>query len=442
MARELHKMKKTQPLRTGKQSASLIREAQRPGTTAYTFMDLFSGAGGFTEGFLMAKTPLAEFRLIAASDLRETAHLTHKGRFSEQLGIDYDFVTGDMREDKIVAKLLHSAKVRTQDASIDVVCGGPPCQGFSVFGKREEKDPRNDLFRAYLRAIAKIRPKYFVMENVPGLVTMYGGKVPQLIHDEVRKIMGGDYEIVGPLHINAANYGVPQLRERVLFIGWQRGLPKIAEIPPTHGPDQYVTVQQAIGDLAFLRSWESSDRYLPEHSPSTSFQQDSRNGRLLQRLVHANQPGMLFNHEAARHTPEVIARFSMVEQGRGWDSIPMDLWTAHLHSDKKWCIRLSADRPSNTMTTLPDDFIHYRQHRMLTVREMARIQSFDDTFIFRGPRTTGGGGAGNKKRNQELPQYSQVGNAVPPLMARAIATQILAALETPAATDRGYREVL
>ncbi len=389
----------------------------------------------------MARSTKSRFRLVGASDLRKTAELTHRGRFAEQLGIDYDFATGDMRDATILNRLREAVQVRTGGRTVDVVCGGPPCQGFSVFGKREEMDPRNDLFRAYLRAVAVLRPKYFLMENVPGLAIMYGGRIPELIHNEVRTVLRSSYEIVGPIYVNAADYGVPQLRQRVLFVGWQTGLPKINAFPATHKPDEYVTVKDALGDIAFLRAWETADSYSPQWQSMNIFQHESRTGRILQRLVHPGQSGLLTNHEAARHTPEVIARFAMVEQGKGWDSIPTQLWDTHMRSDKKWCIRLAADRPSNTMTTLPDDFIHYQQHRILTVREMARLQSFDDTFVFRGPRSTGGGGAGNKKRNQELPQYSQVGNAVPPLMARAIASQVLSALEL-ASIKGQIREVL
>ena len=163
--------------------------------------------------------------------------------------------------------------------------------------------------------------------------------------------------------------------------------------------------------------------------PSCEYQEKSRRGRLFSKLGIERIDNELKNHEAARHTPEVIARFAMIEPGKGLESIPKALWEAHLHSSKKWCVRLHPNLPSFTVVTLPDDFVHYEQHRILTVREMARIQSFGDTFEFLGPRSSGGGGKGNKKRNSELPQYSQVGNAVPPLLAKAIGNELLKALE-------------
>ena len=389
-----------------------------------TFVDLFAGAGGFTEGLLLARTDSSSFRLVVASDAHSFASLTHKNRFSHQLGFEYRFLTADIRNRGLVERLLLAAK-QVACGSIDVIVGGPPCQGFSLFGKRDEQDPRNDLFVPYLRVIKAIRPKYFVMENVPGLALMYGGKTVIRIREEVEKL--GDYGLVGPITVNSADFGVPQLRERILFIGHRMDVQPIKNVPPTHtGP--HVTVKDAISDLSFLRAWESNGAYHQGYPPVTEYQLQSREGRLFACLgIHGSRE-KLANHDAARHTPEVIARFAMVEPGHGFESIPASLWEQHLHSSKKWCVRLDPNKPAYTVTTLPDDLIHYEQHRILTVREMARLQSFDDTFEFLGPRATGGGGKGNKKRTQELPQYTQVGNAVPPLLARGIGLALLNAL--------------
>ena len=206
-------------------------------------------------------------------------------------------------------------------------------------------------------------------------------------------------------------------------------MPALTSIAPLHASPA-VTVREAIGDLGFLRAWERNGSYHGTHPVQTVYQRASREGRLFSLLGMSSDLLVLHNHEAARHTPEVIARFAMIEQGKGYDSIPTELWRHHLKSDKKWCVRLDPDKPSYTVTTLPDDLVHFEQHRILTVREVARLQSFDDTFVFLGPRATGGGGKGNKKRNQELPQYSQVGNAVPPLMAQGIGAALLEALDS------------
>lgn len=391
----------------------------------FTCVDLFAGAGGFTEGFMLAGNDLADFKLLAASDIHEEAELTHRNRFHSQMRIDYDFHRMDIRDVALIDHLFASIKKHSGANQVDVICGGPPCQGFSVFGKRQESDPRNDLFTHYLRVVSELRPKYFVMENVPGLVTMYDGKIPGLIFKEVSRLLGGDYEVSGPIFVNAADFGVPQIRERVLFIGSRKGFPPVTRIPPMLKKSDYLTVADAISDLRFLLPWQTAFEYDKNFPATTPYQTESRLGRLASKLGLNLDTSVLRNHEAAKHTPLVIARFAMLQKGKGFESIPAELWRRHLSTEKKWCIRLDEQRPSNTMTTLPDDFIHYSIPRILTVREMARLQSFDDTFFFEGPRSTGGGGAGNKKRNSELPQYTQVGNAVPPLMAKAIGSALL-----------------
>ncbi|MBW4631339.1 MAG: DNA cytosine methyltransferase [Iphinoe sp. HA4291-MV1] len=400
----------------------------------YTFLDLFAGAGGFTEGLLLASHGTSHFKLIAASDVHPNARLTHEHRFCKQLGIDYSFLLEDIRSISFLENLTNIIKKHIGQTTVDVVVGGPPCQGFSVFGKRNEEDSRNDLFLSYLKVIQVLNPKYFVMENVPGLATMYGGKTIQRIHNEVSSLKPVKYSVSGPIQINAADFGVPQLRERILFIGHREDVPPIKHITPSY-LDQYITVKEAIGDLAFLRTWETTGSYEMNYPPTCKYQEESRRGRLFLKLGIERTDNELKNHEAAKHTPEVIARFAMIEQGKGLDSIPKALWEAHLHSSKKWCVRLHPDQPSFTVVTLPDDFVHYERHRILTVREMARLQSFDDTFEFLGARASGGGGKGNKKRNSELPQYSQVGNAVPPLLAKAIGNELLKALEKSCRED-------
>ena len=393
----------------------------------FTFVDLFSGAGGFTEGLLLASTEKAHFRLVAASDVHLNAQKTHVERFQKQLSLDYDFLLSDIRARCFAQKLANVISDRMEDGTVDVVVGAPPCQGFSVFGRRKETDSRNGLFLPYLNAIQVLKPKYFVMENVPGLATMYGGKTVDQIFDAVGRMRPIRYKINGPIKVKAEKYGVPQLRERILFVGHRGDMEEISCIPVTYsGPP--VTVQAAIGDLAFLRPWETDGAYHPEFPAKTRFQKESRRGRLYAKFRIPRKQHGLMNHQAARHNPAVLARFAMIQPGKGLDSIPRPLWETHLRSSKKWCVRLRADQPSYTLVTLPDDFVHYSEHRILTVREMARLQSFDDTFEFIGPRATGGGGKGNKKRNVELPQYTQVGNAVPPLMAKAIGSELLRVL--------------
>lgn len=407
-----------------------IPELPSPTRHSFAFVDLFCGAGGFTEGFLLAGTKDLGFNLVAASDNSPMVKLTYEERFRDQLGLAFHFLLRDIRDDSLAHDLLDSIRRQKGIPNVDVVCGGPPCQGFAVFGPRRQSDPRNSLFQHYLQAIEALKPKYFVMENVPGLVKMYGGKMVDRIFESVAAMESARYRVSGPLRLNAADYGVPQVRERVVFIGCRADMPLIETIPGILTQHEYVTVGEAIEDLGFLRPWESADSYREDSPARTQYQKESRRGRLFAKLGIERSDARLYNHEAANHTPEVIARFSVLEKGKGLESIPSRLWEKHLSTAKKWCVRLDDNKPSYTVVTLPDDLIHPSQPRILTVRELARLQSFDDTFVFRGPRATGGGGVGNKKRVIEVPQYSQVGNAVPPLMARAIAEVLLDALSS------------
>lgn len=284
----------------------------------YTFLDLFAGAGGFTEGMLLASHDRSFFNLVAASDIHPNAHLTHKNRFSKQLGINYSFLVEDISSDSFVQNILKCVNNQIGESCIDVIVGGPPCQGFSVFGKRNEDDPRNDLFISYLKVIEALKPKYFVMENVPGLATMYGGKTIQKIYEQVSNLRPVQYRLNGPIQVNAADFGVPQLRERILFIGHREDMPPIKNIAPSHY-DKYITVKEAIGDLAFLRTWETTNKYDISYLPNSKYQQESRNGRLFLQREIERPDNDLKNHEAAKHSPEVIARFAMIEQGKGLD---------------------------------------------------------------------------------------------------------------------------
>lgn len=394
----------------------------------YTFVDLFCGAGGFTEGLLLSGGDEERFRLLLGSDVHANARETYQHRFGEQLGIANRFLQADISTPTFSAKLNAELNQVRDCSGVDVVVGGPPCQGFSVFGARNQDDPRNDLFRSYLKVISTLSPKYFVMENVPGLQKMYGGDTVQKIHGLVSRMKKPSYRLVGPILVNAADYGVPQLRERIFFIGARADMPPISDLSADHVRRN--TVQDALSDLAFLRAWERCAEYEERYPATTAYQTRSRSGRLFEKYGRSRNDNVLNNHEAARHTPDIIARFAMIPPGSGAEAIPKSLWEMHLRTNKKWCVRLTPDKPSYTITTLPDDLVHYSQHRILTVRECARLQSFDDTFVFLGPRSSGGGGRGNKKRNAELPQYSQVGNAVPPLLAEGIGDVLLKALDS------------
>lgn len=262
------------------------------------------------------------------------------------------------------------------------------------------------------------------------------------------------YRIKKPLILNSSDYGVPQNRERVIFIGCRKDQPMITEIPATT-EDNKVTVYEALHDLDFLNNGESASDYLeapvieqyaaldvtrnidgiPDDGGET-YSEWSKQGRLGHRFT-INEPfyvrsldnlenemiehAHLFNHQTSKQSEEVLRRLSVIaEAGDYTDEVKKQLSDMGINSDKRNYTVLKPDGQSPTVVTLPDDFIHYHSHRAPTVREMARLQSFDDSFVFQGKRTTGG-----DKRKSETPQYTMVGNAVPPLMAKAIANKIL-----------------
>jgi len=372
-------------------------------TSRLTCVDLFCGAGGFSLGFLKAG-----FEIVAATDYQESAQRTYTHN------LDSPFLRADIAD---LAGDLEPLKDRRDfdEERIDVVVGGPPCKGFSTAGVYNPEDPRTSLLHHYIRVVKRLQPRAIVVENVPGAKALQGGAYVDALLKNAREL---GYK-TRMLELNAADYGVPQLRKRLIFIGYRDDSP-ISRPVPTHTGDarqkrlserslnkKHVTVAEAISDLAFLGPGEeSSDYKLP---PESEYQERMRRAH----------DGHLFNHKAPDHSDTVQERFRTLEAGGGIDDLPPRLQTEK-HSMRKY----DPTEPAHTVTTLPEDFVHYEQPRIPTVRELARLQSFPDWFEFKGPRTTGG-----PRRIDSLPQYSQVGNAVPPLMAEAIGRQVKAILQ-------------
>lgn len=613
-------------------------EGKRP----ITFVDLFAGAGGISEGFLQAYTEDKYYKFILASDINSNCELTHKVRYNYQLGLDMKFVREDIMSDSFLTHLLN----KIDDQDIDVVTGGPSCQSFSLSGRRKKYDKRDNLFLHYLKVIKALRPKYFVMENVAGILTKDHGKFKDAVMNEIRSIiddveiphmieyiqglllrtksdfvkscyvakinmeladerredryrdeffslidkqykdltkqieyqksksdvnvntirhglnllkrskeresivnaiiqekteayidndifvepmndfisfMDDDtiiknindafgniedfeeyqeqvadiqemiglysltldecllslreyaqndnteaefdtllsnirlYRIEDPIVVNSSNYGVPQSRDRVLFIGCRKDQALITEIPATINENEKVCIYEAISDLDFIGNGEEIQEYNNaepiqeyEHlqrmrrvdgaidNDGHLYSEWSRTGRLTHRFeleekpfyvkneIELNQGNIsqgneLYNHQTSRQTPDVMERLNtIVRYGEYNDACKQELKERGLMSNKRNYTVLNPAGQSPTVVTMPDDFIHYSAHRCMTVREMARLQSFDDNFVFQGKRTTGG-----EMRKVDIPQYTLVGNAVPPLMARAIGNVIL-----------------
>ena len=618
------------------------------GKKAITFLDLFAGAGGISEGFLQSYTKDKYYDFILASDINANCELTHRVRYNAQLGLNTDFLLEDIMSETFLSDL----KKKVGKKKIDVVTGGPSCQSFSLSGRRRKYDKRDNLFEHYLKVIEEFKPKYFVMENVKGILTKDKGRFKDEIMSLIRSIMDAkqvpammgylekmlartatpfekacllakvrieieddsktdalveeffshveeqfkiltrniDYRIsksdanistirhglnllkhfrerqkiqsaiiqektssnidndafvhgmndfIGsmeddsiiekiflaldnvkeikkqeddvklfkamielyamtldesfavlagyaqkdesldefknildkvrlyrvdrPIVVLSSNYGVPQNRERVLFIGCRNDQKLITDIPATVAKDEKVTVYEAISDLDFIGNGETRTEYakvkknkeldglvrpraltgaLETDEEKHTFYEWSRMGRLGHRFTFECNPFYvrtlddlgnnlakveheLFNHQTSFQSDDVKRRLEIIaKHGDYDDACKAELKKENLDSNKRNYTVLDPKGQSPTVVTMPDDFIHYSQYRAMTVREMARLQSFDDTFVFQGKRQTGG-----DKRKSEIPQYTLVGNAVPPLMARAIGNTILEAIK-------------
>jgi len=580
-----------------------------------------------------------DFRL--ASDINENCELTHRVRYNEMLGLDTKFMCQDIMEDTFLPNLLK--EVGNQE--IDVITGGPSCQSFSLAGRRRKLDKRDDLFYHYLKVIKALRPKYFVMENVKGILTKDGGRIKERILREIRSIVddmmmsmlyafiedhlkplmdgllfdclllrlrmetsdgdwyslnnsyfenleqqlknitrnlgysvsksdssvntirhgllllqmrkqreeirrqiiqlktaahidndsfvdsynavveavsdeqildkvvesvnrvavmgncekeaenmktslelltstfdecmdyirglmkGNDvltarfeelmkevrlYNIEEPMVLLSSNYGVPQNRERVVFIGCRNDQEPITEIPATVKEEQKVKVYEALWDLDMVGNGDTAREYrpaniIPEYEKEKKrrtiqgvpdeegllYSEWSRIGRLGHRFTFDVNPFYvsnkgdlnelrrheqmeLFNHQTSQQNDSVRKRLQIIAKHGDYEASKEELKSVGLDSQKRNYVVLNPIGQSPTVCTMPDDYIHYSACRPTTVREMARLQSFDDSFVFQGKRQTGG-----NNRQKEIPQYTLVGNAVPPLMARAIANEIL-----------------
>lgn len=396
-------------------------------------LDIFCGAGGMSEGFIQAG-----FDVRFATDINETAKLTYMNRHNK-LGYETKFMCKDIREfskKSFLKKFLGGIE-------IDVVCGGPPCQGFSLAGKRDKNDPRNMLFSRYINVIRNVKPKYFVMENVEGILSMKLDKfigIKKVVYEDktVAEILIEEFFQIGYYVeykvLQAIDYGVPQTRRRIFFLGhkirrFKGGKYKDLVQPPkfpTGNNNEILTIKDAINDLAFLESGHKSSRY-KNNIELTKYQKQSIKGRTPKKDGKTIESKQIFNHEAAHHSERVKERFTLMKQGEDLVSLKNKLkdseWEIY-KTKKTRCKRAIENKPAPTVLTLPDDLIHYSKNRIMTVREFARLQSFDDSFEFLGKRTTGG-----DRRKTDLPQYTQVGNAVPPLLAKAVAEEIMNAIK-------------
>jgi DNA (cytosine-5)-methyltransferase 1 len=340
--------------------------------------DLFSGVGGLSQGFISAGFEIA-FAIEFDKEIADAYAKNHPGT--------------EMINENICTIDVESVKKR--HPHIDLIMGGPPCQGFSQKGKRMSiNDPRNFLFQQFVRFVESFKPKYFVLENVPNIITTSNGYFKDQIIESFSKL--GYTVNCGVL--SASEFGIPQDRHRAVFIGvlGENGI----ELPKS--PNKRVTIEEAIYDLPFIGSGEGEEISQYDKKATSDYQKQLRNGSKV-----------LYNHVATKHSDLALERLSLIPKGAGREVLPAEHRTKSIYSGT-WC-RLLEDGIAPTITTRFDTpssgrFTHPVLNRCLTVREAARVQSFPDSFRFYGNKTS---------------QMKQVGNAVPPLLAYAIAQQIL-----------------
>ncbi len=347
---------------------------------SYNVIDLFCGAGGLSYGF-----ERAGFNVLLGIDndakALETFERNHTGTKS---------ICGNITEITYkdhIAPLLDGKK-------IDVIIGGPPCQGFSLSGPRNFNDPRNKLYLSYIRLVEEIQPKAFVIENVPGLVGLFNGEVKDNI---IKTFAEMGYEVKYRI-LCAADYGVPQNRKRVVFVGVKGE--NTFEYPAIQ--TEQVTCEMALSDLPPLVDVLGEDVQSYASAPQNAYQKLMR-----------EKSDEIRNHVAASHSEKVQHIISLVPDGGNYKDLPAEFRESR-NFHVAWT-RFHSQKPAPTIDTGHRHHFHYKYNRVPTVRECARLQSFPDDFIFLGNKTQ---------------QFRQVGNAVPPIMAQRIADQIRKLLES------------
>lgn len=409
-----------------------------------TCVDLFAGCGGLSLGLEMAG-----FQPLLFSEINKDAAATYKANRSEQI-----VEVGDIYQlkDCDIAKLKAKWKRERGIAEVDVVAGGPPCQGYSGIGHRrtfkiEKQDiPSNQLYQEMVRVVRAVGPKIFLFENVGGLLTSKwtkNGENGEIFRDVIRAFIDVDGYAVRWQLVHSKNYGVPQNRPRVLIVGIRDDLnfplspakpSKRTVIEPTAVADgllpkpdnDYPNLVDLLGDLCDSNYKKTLATTSYPTKPHNRFQLRLRT-RIDGTVLGKGAP--LTDHEYSDHAPRIVEKFEYMIANDS--EIPAHMRTkkfAQRVLPKKW-----GDKgPSLTATSMPDDYVHYAQPRILSVREWARLQMFPDWYVFKGPRTTGGrrraGDPDAGLWSRDVPKYTQIGNAVPVELARKIGLNLAALL--------------
>ena len=401
------------------------------------FVDLFAGCGGMTLGLMEAG-----WQGLFGIEIQQDAFETYRQNFlasGKHSLVWPNWLEKRPWDIKLLLKA-HAAELQSLRGSVDLVCGGPPCQGFSYSGRRNSRDPRNQLFRRYVDFVNLVQPKFLIVENVPGFSVSHGKKNrpktarnTQSYAERLQDLLRPSYWLDACI-VRATRFGVPQTRDRIFVVGVRRD----AKAMPDSGwaasllenvreeflqsknlPSREITAKKAIGDLEItgrrLISYQSDVscrtrlsfqqvEYKPPPKPNAYL-------RLMRNGSNGQPPSCL---RLPRHRTDIVRRFRYIHKWFSKGRRLTDPEREILGVAKHRIVPMSADRPAHTLTTIPDDLLHYSEPRVLTVRECARLQSFPDWFDFHGKYTTGG-----TRRAKECPRYTQVGNAVPPLVAEA-----------------------
>ena len=383
-----------------------------------TYIDLFSGCGGLALGLHNAGWE----GLFAVEKSKDAFSTLKHNLLNENSNFDWPFWLPKQNHDINNIIENHEENLKSLQGKISLVAGGPPCQGFSMAGRRKEKDDRNKLIDSYIKFIELVQPKVLFFENVRGFTVGFKkgntrGKAYSIyVVDKLRKL---GYDVEGKI-IDFSEFGVPQKRQRYILVGTKNGEAKSffnniinnrANFFKSKNLEKDTTsLNDAISDLLKSNGTKESPDTKNFQAgiytkANSSYQKLMRQGKNLTNTV-AN------SHRFAKHKEETVEKFQYILNNGIANKNISDKIKEKYNMKKRTTVPLCQKSPTPTLTTLPDDYIHYCEPRILTVREYARIQSFPDSYEFKGGYTTGG-----ERRKVDVPRYTQIGNAIPPLFA-------------------------
>lgn len=345
-------------------------------------IDLFAGCGGLSKGFMDAG-----FDVIVGVDNDEAALKTFQKNHGQAVALN-----ADLSDRETFGRIKEIAGER----DVDVIIAGPPCQGFSLTGPRNFDDKRNKLYLAVFEVVKEYTPKAFIIENVPGMETLYKGEIKKEILKRFRAL---GYNVKAKI-LCAADYGIPQIRRRLIFMGIRKDYGEPDFPKEKLSPEKYVTCREAIGDLPSLVDTLGEEESTYTCEPVSDYQ------KLMRKDCKT-----LYNHTATNHTQMVKDTIALVPEGGNYKDLPKGVGESR-NFHEAWT-RYDGNKPSRTIDTGHRNHFHYEYNRVPTVRENARLQSFPDDFVFVGTRTQ---------------QYRQVGNAVPPLLGYYLGEKVLSIL--------------